>query len=36
MHLSLVIAAAEGGGFNPLDLNQGGNMLWTWIIFLLS
>jgi F-type H+-transporting ATPase subunit b len=25
--------AAEGGGFNPLDLSQGGGMLWTWIIF---
>jgi len=27
---------AEGGGFNPLDLSQGGGLFWTVIIFLVS
>ena len=35
MHLSLFLASGEGG-FDPLNLSQGGNMLWTWIIFLVS
>ena len=34
--LLLSIASSEGGGFNPLDLSQGGGMLWTWIIFLAA
>ena len=34
MHLMLLIA--EGGGFNPLDLSAGGNVLWTLVIFALS
>ena len=34
--LFLSIASSEGGGFNPLDLSQGGGMLWTWIIFLAA
>jgi F-type H+-transporting ATPase subunit b len=28
--------ASEGGGFDPLDLANGGNTLWTWIIFLVA
>jgi len=32
----LTLAAAEGGGFNPLDLSAGGNTLWTWVIFLVA
>jgi F-type H+-transporting ATPase subunit b len=27
---------ASSDGFDPLDVNQGGNMLWTWIIFLVT
>jgi F-type H+-transporting ATPase subunit b len=27
---------AEGGGFNPLDLSQGGGFFWTVVIFLVS
>jgi len=27
---------AEGGGFNPLDLAQGGGLFWTLVIFLVS
>lgn len=33
---TLSLAGGGGGGFNPLDLNAGGNFLWTWIIFLLA
>lgn len=36
MHFSLAIAAAEGGGFNPLDPSGLGGLLWTLIIFLIS
>lgn len=27
---------AEGGGFNPLDLSQGGGLFWTVVIFLVA
>jgi len=27
---------AAGGGFNPLDLSQGGGLFWTVVIFLVS
>jgi F-type H+-transporting ATPase subunit b len=30
------LAAAEGGGFNPLDPHFGGATFWTWVIFLVS
>lgn len=39
LQLSLPIAflaAAEGGGFDPLDVEGAGNFLWTWVIFLLA
>jgi F-type H+-transporting ATPase subunit b len=36
MHLLLLLAPSEGGGFDPLDLSQGGNTLWTWVIFLVT
>lgn len=38
LQLGIPIAAlaAEGGGFNPLNLEYGGSFLWTWIIFLLA
>ena len=29
-------APAEGGGFNPLDLAQGGGLFWTLVIFLVA
>jgi F-type H+-transporting ATPase subunit b len=29
-------ATHEGGGFNPLDLAQGGGLFWTIVIFLVS
>lgn len=32
----LTLLAEGGKGFDPLDVNQGGNMLWTWIIFLVT
>lgn len=35
MQLSLFLASGEGG-FDPLNLSQGGNMLWTWVIFLVT
>lgn len=28
--------SSEGGGFNPLDMALGGNVLWTWVIFLVA
>jgi F-type H+-transporting ATPase subunit b len=28
--------AAEGGGFNPLDLSQGGGLFWTVVIFAVA
>lgn len=31
--LGLLIAEGEAGGFNPLDMAAGGNVLWTWVIF---
>lgn len=33
---TLLFLASGGEGFDPLDVNQGGNMLWTWIIFLVT
>ncbi len=36
MQYLLLFSPGEGGGFNPLDLSQGGNMLWTWVIFLVT
>jgi F-type H+-transporting ATPase subunit b len=36
MNLTLAIAAAEGGGFNPLDPAGLGGLLWTLIIFLIA
>ena len=37
MHMLLFLpAAAEGGGFNPLDLHAGGNLLWTLVIFFAA
>jgi F-type H+-transporting ATPase subunit b len=33
--LGTILLLAEEKGFNPLDPSQGGNMLWTWIIFLV-
>lgn len=32
----LLVLVAEGGGFNPLDLAAGGNLLWTLVIFLVA
>jgi F-type H+-transporting ATPase subunit b len=33
----LLLSIAEGGGgFNPIDMAGGGNLLWTWVIFGLS
>jgi F-type H+-transporting ATPase subunit b len=34
--LALAPLAAEGGGFNPLDVANGGGFLWTLIIFLVA
>jgi len=34
--LAALAPAAEGGGFNPLDLSQGGGFLWTVVIFLVA
>ena len=28
--------SSEGGGFDPLDMTGGGNLFWTWLIFLAS
>jgi F-type H+-transporting ATPase subunit b len=37
MHNFLTFAlSSEGGGFNPLDPENGGVAVWTWLIFLLS
>lgn len=36
MLLSLTIAAAEDGGFNPLNISYLSTALWTWIILLLA
>ena len=36
MQYLLFLSPGEGGGFDPLDLSQGGNMLWTWAIFLVT
>ena len=38
LHLTLVplAAAAEGGGFNPLDPSTFGGALWTLLIFLIA
>ena len=32
----LFLSISEGGGFNPLDMTGGGNLFWTWLIFLAS
>jgi len=32
----MTTAAAEGGGFNPVDLAAGGNLFWTLLIFALA
>ena len=36
MQFLLLVAPEGGGGFDPLNLSQGGNMLWTWVIFLVT
>ncbi|MBL4769834.1 MAG: F0F1 ATP synthase subunit B [Planctomycetes bacterium] len=36
MSQSIVLAAAESGGFNPLDLAASGALFWTLVIFLLA
>ena len=35
MNFLLFLNPGEGG-FNPLDMEAGGNALWTWLIFLCS
>ena len=32
--LLFLTTAEGGGGFNPFDMAAGGNLLWTWVIFL--
>jgi F-type H+-transporting ATPase subunit b len=34
--LHVIALASEGGGFNPLDVAQGGNYLWTLVIFFAA
>ena len=36
MLLFLTTTAASEGGFNPLGMESGGVLLWTWAIFLLA
>lgn len=36
MTLSTIVLAAEGGGFNPLDLSGIGGTFWTLVIFLIA
>jgi F-type H+-transporting ATPase subunit b len=37
LHIALLASpVAEGGGFNPLDLSQGGGLFWTIVIFLVA
>jgi len=36
MQFLLLVAPEGGGGFDPLNIHQGGNMLWTWVIFLVT
>ena len=36
LFLTNLTEASEGGGFNPLELTQLGNALWTWVIFLVA
>ena len=36
MQFLLLVAPEGGGGFDPLNISQGGNMLWTWVIFLVT
>lgn len=36
MLLFLSLSSGGEGGFNPLDLAAGGNLLWTWVIFLAA
>ena len=33
---NLAVAAGGGGGFNPLSLDGGGNLLWTVVIFVIT
>jgi len=32
----LLLSISDGGGFDPLDMAGGGNLLWTWLIFIVS
>ena len=34
--LLLIWMAEEGGKFDPFDMVAGGNLLWTWVIFLAA
>lgn len=34
--LTLALSGGEGGKFNPIDFAAGGNLFWTWAIFLLA
>lgn len=34
--LPIAVLAGGGGGFNPLNLEDGGNLIWTWVIFLAA
>src|ERR1700752_2857419 len=40
MHLAHLLLATssggEGGGFNPIDPAAGGNLFWTWVVFLVA
>ena len=36
MLLTLFIASSDGGGFNPLSLDGGGNLFWTVLIFAVA
>lgn len=36
MHFLSILTAEGGGGFNPLDLAAGGNVLWTLVIFVVA
>ncbi len=34
--LLLLVPLAEEGGFDPMDVAGAGNVLWTWVIFLIA
>jgi|RhiMethySRZTD1v2_1073278.scaffolds.fasta_scaffold703549_2 F-type H+-transporting ATPase subunit b len=36
MTVPVILAVAEGGGFNPLDVSGGGGLFWTIVIFLAA